>query len=420
MLVPPGGGPRDNLVTKDGSVKLMTSDKAANGFTRAVWLLIACALMMLTLATRAAAQDAPAAATPSVAQPLAPAVDPANAAANAPANDPAGRTLGNNTAPQEITGGDGPVAAGAAAGGYQPLGPEWIKGRPTAPSEDFGKALTFQDQYSNTGNYALWMHNVVLLPIIVAITLFVLGLILWVVVRYNRRRHAVPTKTTHNTLVEVIWTVVPALLLLLIAIPSFQLLAKQYEAPPEDAITIKATGYQWYWTYTYMDNGEFEIISNMMPENEARAKGFPGQLEVDNRMVVPANTPIRLQTTGADVIHSFAVPSLWFKLDAVPGRLNERMLTIREPGIYYGQCSELCGARHAYMPIAVEALPRAQWEAWVLAQGGTIGGEEAAAAPAPAAATATTPEPAGADAEPEIRAQAAGAATGTPAAAPAQ
>jgi cytochrome c oxidase subunit 2 len=323
-----------------------------------------------------------------VAQPLAPAVDPANAAANAPANDPAGRTLGNNTAPQEITGGDGPVAAGAAAGGYKPLGPEWIKGRPTAPSEDFGKALTFQDQYSNTGNYALWMHNAVLLPIIVAITLFVLALILWVVIRFNRRRHAVPTKTTHNTLIEVIWTVVPALLLLLIAIPSIRLLAKQYEAPPADAVTIKATGYQWYWTYTYMDNGEFEIISNMMPENEARAKGFPAQLETDNRLVVPANTPIRLQTTGADVIHSFAVPSLWFKLDAIPGRLNERLLTIREPGLYYGQCSELCGARHAYMPIAVEALPRAQWEAWVLAQGGTVGGKEAVA---PAAALPLRP-----------------------------
>lgn len=389
----------------------MISGKATNGFSRAFWLLIAYALIALGMAAQVRAQDAPAAAAPVVAQPLAPAVDPANAAANAPADDPEGRTLGNNTAPQEITGGDGPVAAGAAAGGYKPLGPEWIKGRPTAPSEDFGKALTFQDQYSNTGDYALWMHNAVLLPIIVAITLFVLALILWVVVRYNRRSHAVPTKTTHNTLVEVIWTVVPALLLLLIAIPSIRLLAKQYEAPPADAVTIKATGYQWYWTYTYMDNGEFEIISNMMPENEARAKGFPGQLEVDNRLVVPANTPIRLQTTGADVIHSFAVPSLWFKLDAIPGRLNERMLTIREPGIYYGQCSELCGARHAYMPIAVEALPRAQWEAWVLAQGGTLGGDEAEA-PAAAAPAAATPQPAGADAEPEIRAEAAGA-TGT-------
>ena len=142
---------------------------------------------------------------------------------------------------------------------------------------------------------------------------------------------------------------------------------------------IKATGYQWYWGYTYPDNGGFEVISNMLPEDEAVANGEPAQLAVDNRMVVPANTPIRLQTTSADVIHAFAVPSLWFKIDAVPGRLNERLLTITEPGIYYGQCSELCGVKHGYMPIAVEALPREQFDAWVLSKGGTLVDEEDAA-----------------------------------------
>jgi cytochrome c oxidase subunit 2 len=155
-------------------------------------------------------------------------------------------------------------------------------------------------------------------------------------------------------------------------------------------VTIKVTGYQWYWGYTYPDNGGFEVISNMLPEEEAEAAGLPAQLAVDNRMVVPVDTPLRIQTTAADVIHAFAVPALWFKIDAVPGRLNERLLTITEPGIYYGQCSELCGARHGYMPIAVEAIPRDQWEAWVLTQpGGTLGEEEPAAAAAPAAAEAS-------------------------------
>jgi len=153
---------------------------------------------------------------------------------------------------------------------------------------------------------------------------------------------------------------------------------------------VKVTGYQWYWGYTYPDNGGFEVISNMMPEEEAHAKGFPSHLEVDNRMVVPVGEPIRLQITAADVIHAFAVPSLWFKLDAVPGRLNEKVLQIDEPGIYYGQCSELCGVRHGYMPIAVEALPRDKFEAWVLSKGGSLGGEEEAA-PAAAAPAAAVP-----------------------------
>ena len=251
--------------------------------------------------------------------------------------------------------------------GYTPLGPDMIKGQPEPG------AIDFQPQYTDDGEFAYKMHTYLLVPVITVISLFVLGLLLWVVVRYRRARNPVPSKTTHNTLIEVVWTLVPVLVLVAIAIPSITLLARQYETPPEDAITIKAIGYQWYWGYEYPDNGGFEVISNMMPEADAIAAGLPAQLAVDNRMVVPANTPLRIQTTGADVIHSFAVPSLWFKIDAVPGRLNERLLTIKEPGIYYGQCSELCGARHGYMPIAVEALPRDQWEAWVLSKGGTIG-----------------------------------------------
>lgn len=200
---------------------------------------------------------------------------------------------------------------------------------------------------------------------------------------------SVPSKTAHNTALEVAWTGIPILILVGIAVPSVALINKQYTPAPEKALTIKATGNQWYWTYKYPDNGDIEVISNMLPHDKAIANGEPSQLAVDNRMVVPVGEPIRFQTTGADVIHSFAIPSLWFKIDAVPGKLNERQLIINEPGVYYGQCSELCGARHGYMPIAIEALPRDEFNRWVLEQGGKIDGmpdaPAAAAAPAPAA-----------------------------------
>ena len=266
-------------------------------------------------------------------------------------------------------------AADSAIPGYEPLGPDMIKGQPTAYGDNALASMTFQDQYNANGEYALWMHDAILLPIITIISLFVLVLLLWVVVRYRRGANPEPSKTTHNTLIEVVWTVIPVIILLIIAVPSISLLAKQYETPPADAITIKATGYQWYWGYEYPDQGVSEIISNMLDEADAMDRGLPGQLAVDNRMVVPVGVPLRMQITAADVIHSFAVPSLWFKMDAVPGRINEKMLTIDEPGIYYGQCSELCGARHGYMPIAVEAVPMEQWRAWVAGKGGSFGDE---------------------------------------------
>ncbi|WP_338243828.1 cytochrome c oxidase subunit II [Aurantiacibacter hainanensis] len=278
----------------------------------------------------------------------------------------------------------------AEAPAFEYYGPEMIKGQPTSSEEDIWKSMTFQDQYTADGDYALWMHDAILLPIITIISLFVLGLLLWVMFRYNKRKNTVPSKTSHNTLIEVIWTVIPVLILVVIAVPSITLLARQYQTPPEDAITIKANGYQWYWGYEYVDNGGFEVISNMMPESDALDAGLPPQLAVDNRMVVPVGVPIRLQTFGADVIHAFGIPSLWFKMDAVPGRINEKMLTIEEPGIYYGQCMELCGARHGYMPIAIEARPLDEYNAWVQAQPGGMtraqieAQEAAAAAPAPA------------------------------------
>ncbi|MES2491697.1 MAG: cytochrome c oxidase subunit II [Pseudomonadota bacterium] len=282
------------------------------------------------------------------------------------------------------------TAAAGAAGGYVPMKPVPGIGQP------IDGAYGFQQQFSPTGRYAEWMHNAILMPVITAICLLVLILLVVVVARFNKRSNPVASRTSHNTLIEIAWTLIPVLILVAIAIPSITLLARQYKPAPDKALTVKATGNQWFWTYSYPDNGGFEVISNMLPEDEAVKRGEPGQLAVDNRLVLPVGEPIRLQTTGADVIHAFAIPSLWFKLDAVPGRINEKVLFIEKPGVYYGQCSELCGARHAYMPIAIEALPRDRFDAWVLTQGGTSdrlrkAAGAAAVAATPAATAAATP-----------------------------
>ncbi len=285
-----------------------------------------------------------------------------------------------------------PADAAESAGGYDRLAPTEGKGMPTSAEDDMLKSMTFQDQYTQDGIYALGMHDYILMPVITVISIFVLGLLLYAGWRFRLAANPVPSKTTHNTLIEVIWTIVPVIILVVIAVPSITLLARQYETPPADAITIKAVGYQWYWGYEYPDH-DVEVISNMLDESEALASGEPHQLAVDNRMVVPVGVPLRIQTTAADVIHAFAVPSLWFKQDAVPGRLNERMLVIDEPGVYYGQCSELCGALHGYMPIAVEAVPMEEFEAWVLSQNGTIpSAEEVAEVDADAAPADETAE----------------------------
>jgi cytochrome c oxidase subunit 2 len=325
------------------------------------------AALLLALSPQAVSAQA-AQATP---EPTAIATNPASATEAAPAADKLGAAAAD-TVDDKVDASSDKVAPGASV--YKPLGPEWIKGKPEAG------AIDLQPQYSPTGRQALKLH-VWLVWIMGIISLFVLGLLLYVIVRFNKRANPVPSRTTHNTFIEVLWTLLPVLILVGIALPSISLISAQFQSPPKDALTIKATGYQWYWGYTYPDNGGFEVISNMLPEEEAAKRGEPGHLGVDNRMVVPVGEWIRIQTTAADVIHAFAVPSLWFKLDAVPGRLNERRMMIEEPGIYYGQCSELCGAKHAYMPIAIEAVPRPQFEAWVRAQGGTVGKPETPAAP---------------------------------------
>jgi cytochrome c oxidase subunit II len=202
-----------------------------------------------------------------------------------------------------------------------------------------------------------WFHGL-LLTIITIITLFVLALLVTVVIKFNARANPVPSRTTHNTLIEVAWTLIPVLILVMIAVPSFRLLFLELDVPKAD-LTIKATGKQWYWSYAYPDNGKFEFDSLLAQDKQPRLLG------VDNEMVVPVNKVIRVQTTGADVIHSFAVPSFGIKIDAIPGRLNETWFKATKVGMYYGQCSELCGKDHAYMPIAVRVVNDQEFAAWV-------------------------------------------------------
>ncbi|KTR84126.1 cytochrome C oxidase subunit II [Novosphingobium barchaimii] len=344
------------------------------------------------VAFAAAASPMPAYSTPAAGAPGAQA--PVAADKGAGAVEAAGNPL--NTS--------GPTADAAAAPGYTPMKPIPGIGMPV----DGGIGL--QKQFSPFGEYGRWIHDIVLIPLIAAITVFVLALLVWVAVRYNRRANPVASRTSHNTLLEVAWTLVPVLILVCIAVPSIDLIAKQYKPAPKSALTIKITGNQWFWSYGYPDNGDFEVNSYMLNlpgqpvinagVREVGSKPWdgPSHMEVDNRMVVPAGEPIRLQITAADVIHSFAVPSLWFKLDAVPGRINEKVLFVEKPGVYYGQCSELCGVKHGYMPIAIEALPRAQYNAWVLSHpGGAIDGQKKlidATAQAPAAGAGETAVPA--------------------------
>ena len=205
-------------------------------------------------------------------------------------------------------------------------------------------------------------HNFLLI-IITLITLFVLGLLVTVMIRFNAKANPEPSKTTHNTTLEVAWTVVPVVILVAIAVPSFRLLFHQLDIPKAD-VTVKATGKQWYWTYSYPDNGPFEFDSLMLKDNE-RKPGQPRLLAVDNEMVVPVNKVVRVLTTGADVIHSFAVPSFGIKIDAIPGRVNETWFKATKEGMYYGQCSELCGRDHAFMPIAVRVVSEQAFTAWV-------------------------------------------------------
>lgn len=224
-------------------------------------------------------------------------------------------------------------------------------------------ASPVMDDITRFHNFLLW--------IIAAISIFVLALLLIVMVRFNAKANPTPTRTTHHTTLEVLWTVIPVLILVVIAVPSFRLLFLQVNIPAAD-LTVKATGKQWYWSYTYPDHGKFEFDSLMMSDNEIKAAKVkdpkadnPRLLAVDNEMVVPVNKVVRVQVIGADVIHAFAVPSFGVKIDAIPGRLNETWFKATREGVYYGQCSELCGKDHAFMPIAVRVVSDQAFAAWV-------------------------------------------------------
>lgn len=212
----------------------------------------------------------------------------------------------------------------------------------------------------------VWLHSL-LMWIMSGVCLLVFGLLTYVVLRFNERTHPTPDTTTHNTLLEVVWTIVPVMLLVIVAVPSFGILYQQ-DVIPEADMTVKAIGKQWYWTYEYPDHGNFAFDALMIDESRsapAVPRGEPRLLGTSNRVVVPVNTTVRLLVTASDVIHAWALPSFGVKIDAVPGRINETWFRPTELGVYYGQCSELCGVRHAFMPIAVEVVTQARFAQWV-------------------------------------------------------
>ncbi|WP_294060677.1 cytochrome c oxidase subunit II [Sphingomonas sp.] len=284
-------------------------------------------------------------------------------------------------------------------------------------------AFTLQDQVTSTGREAHWFHNTVLLPLITIISLFVLLLLIWVIIRYRRSANPEPSRTSHNTFIEIVWTLVPVLILIAIAVPSIRLLAAQFKPAPKGAVTLKAIGNQWFWTYEYPDHG-VNLTSNLLKEQSEVPAGQryrtdadgPRLLAVDQRVVLPVGVPIRLQTTAQDVIHSWAIPAFWIKLDAVPGKINETSFTIEKPGLYFGQCSELCGARHGFMPIAVEAVSPEVFARWVASKGGKMPGTPAEPATSSANDSADDTANAASDAgAPTVNATAAPAVTNKPA-----
>jgi cytochrome c oxidase subunit II len=242
------------------------------------------------------------------------------------------------------------AGAGTAFAGLGQPSP-WEIGLQEAASPVMADVIRFH-------NFLLW--------IITAIALFVLALLVIVMVRFNARANPTPSRTTHNTVIELIWTIVPVIILVAIAVPSFRLLFLQLDAPKAD-LTVKATGKQWYWSYNYPDNGNFEFDSLIVEEKDLKP-GQPRLLTVDHEMVVPVNKVVHVLVTGADVIHSFAVPSFGIKIDAVPGRLNDTWFKATAEGTFHGQCSELCGKDHAFMPITVRVVNDAEFADWVAAE----------------------------------------------------
>ena len=224
--------------------------------------------------------------------------------------------------------------------------------------------MNFQEAATPLMEQIVRFHDVYLLPTIIIISLFVLALLAIVVVKFNEKSNPNPSRTTHNTTIEVLWTVIPVVILVVIAVPSFKLLYKSDVIPKVD-MTIKATGHQWYWNYEYVDHGKFSFDAYMIADEDLK-EGQPRLLETDNRVVIPSNTIVRVQVTAADVLHAWTIPAFGRKIDAVPGRLNEIWIgPVKNEGVYYGQCSELCGVNHGFMPITVEVVSKDKFNAWV-------------------------------------------------------
>ncbi len=286
------------------------------------------------------------------------------------------------------------AGAGAAMMGSLAFAQERL-GQPTPGG------LGLQQAASPLKHDAHFFHDIILLPIITVICLFVLALLIWVVVRYNRKANPVPATWSHNTAIEVAWTLIPVLILMVIAVFSFRLLFDYHNMPKPD-LTVKAVGYQWNWGYEYPDQKIPEYISNMLPEDEVAKRGLPRdvyRLAATEPMVVPVDKVVRVQVTAADVIHAFALPAFGLKTDAIPGRLNETWFKAEKVGTYYGQCSELCGVDHAFMPIEIKVVTQAEFDAWVATKAPAAtpvaAPDAAAAAPAPTPTAAPVAAPAG-------------------------
>jgi len=300
-------------------------------------------------------------------------------------------------------------AAAAPAAATAPAVPEDVIPTPGIGQPD-GR-MGIQDQVTSIGHEAQAFHDNWLLWLCAIISLIVLGLLAYAMVKFRRGANPIPSRTSHNIVLEVAWTLIPVLVLVAIAVPSIRLLSHQY-SPPKADLTVKVIGNQWYWTYQYPDNGGFELVSNMLKECDDPTLGNarcrtdddgPPLLAVDERLVIPVGQVVKFIITSNDVIHAFAIPAFWTKLDANPGKLNETWVKVEREGVYFGQCSELCGARHGYMPIAVEVVSPAKYAAWIASKGGTMPGAQPAAAPdstgsspvtKPAVPAAAAPQPA--------------------------
>jgi cytochrome c oxidase subunit 2 len=319
-------------------------------------------------------------------------------------------------AAQSPAGAPSPNASAAATTATPPAGTAQNAGKPDAPTvptvvpgtvghmlptagvgEPADGRMGIQDQVTPIGREAVAFHNDWLLTLCAVISALVLVLMLIAMVRFRRSAHPVPSRNSHNTLIEVVWTLLPVLVLVAIAIPSIRLLRHQYSPPPAD-VTVKVTGHQWYWSYELPDYGvsfdSYMLKEAKDPTRQANQRARtdadgPPLLAVDERLVLPQGKVVKFIITADDVIHSFAVPAFWIKQDANPGQLHETWAKVDRPGVYFGQCSELCGARHGFMPIAVEVTSPAQFAAWVAQKGGHMPGATPAAAEPAAGDTST-------------------------------